>query len=144
MRAGDLDAPQAALAAGVGCRLLGLTRLGAPVAGAAVAGARASLELPAAHRAQCCLPHAAPQASHVPLPAAHPLRLLLQRARRGCACDGCTCRRLLCSPPSASRVLLCCAVLCRTFKLDPGYLEAKGHPAPLAPAQRMMLAAQVC
>lgn len=32
---------------------------------------------------------------------------------------------------------------CRCYKLDPGFLEAHGSPAPLAPAQRMMLAAQV-
>lgn len=36
-----------------------------------------------------------------------------------------------------------CSCLCRTFKLDPGYLEARGFPQPMTPAQRMMLAAQV-
>ncbi|EFN58648.1 hypothetical protein CHLNCDRAFT_140901 [Chlorella variabilis] len=30
----------------------------------------------------------------------------------------------------------------RSSKVDPGFLEAKGQPAPLAPAQRMMLASQ--
>lgn len=30
----------------------------------------------------------------------------------------------------------------RCYKLDPGFLEARGTPVPLAPAQRMMLAAQ--
>ncbi len=33
---------------------------------------------------------------------------------------------------------------CRTFKLDPGYLEARGLPQLMTPAQRMMMAAQVC
>jgi hypothetical protein len=31
----------------------------------------------------------------------------------------------------------------RCFKQDPGFLEARGAPVPLAPTQRMMLAAQV-
>lgn len=31
---------------------------------------------------------------------------------------------------------------CRSWKLDPGFLEAKGAPTPLPPAQRMALAAQ--
>ena len=34
-------------------------------------------------------------------------------------------------------------LLHRCYKLDPGFLEARGTPVPLAPAQRMMLAAQV-
>jgi hypothetical protein len=33
---------------------------------------------------------------------------------------------------------------CRTYTLDPGALKAEGQPTPLAPAQRMMLSAQVC
>ena len=39
--------------------------------------------------------------------------------------------------------LLLLPLLRRSYKLDPGFLEVKGTPTPLAPAQRMMLAAQV-
>ena len=69
------------------------------------------------------------------LPACQPGRWLLKGG------PSCSEAATLSHPPALS-LLLCCVAECRSSKVDPGFLEAKGQPAPLAPAQRMMLASQ--